>query len=167
MPLLKGLAMQRFNWISLTLILVGTLCLPLSTAWAVESDVAKGKANLQEAGPFDEDKMQTVELSAGGLTLTAKLRIDDEFDEMMVNANAQVTNNTEADMYFHYFVAFFDEEGNLIASADEGSFGNDGLEPGQSMPIGSCRIRLPRQVIDEIASYQLRLYTDDRPIGQS
>lgn len=143
------------------------LLLPGSIAPAApQTDRKKGDTKLQEAGAFEDDKLQIIELTADGITLKAKLRIDDFFDKKIINANADVHNTGDKAKFFHYYIAFFDAEGGLLGCASQGSFGEDGFAPGEKTQLGSCLIYLDPEDIKKVKTYQAVLYVGDEAIGK-
>jgi hypothetical protein len=143
------------------------LLLPGAVAPAApETDRKSGETTLQAAGPFDDEKHQIVELKANGVTLKAKLRIDDFFKKKIINANADVNNTNDKAKFFHYYIAFFDAEGNLVGCTGQGSFGKNGLGAGEKESLGSCLIHLDPDDIKKVKTYQAVLYVGDEEIGK-
>lgn len=142
-------------------------CLAATQVAYAKTQVARasGETKLQEAGPFDDDKVQTLELTAGGLALQAKFRIDDFFDRQTVHANAEVTNKTDQTLHFQYYIAFFDADGQLVGCAREGSFGDKGIAAGESASTGTCLIHLDPADIAKIKTFQAVFYVSDKPVG--
>src|SRR5258708_4396164 len=53
----------------------------------------------------------------------------DFFGKETVFAGVTVKNTGTKPMFFHYYVAFFDKDKNLVGASGQGSFGDDGLKP--------------------------------------
>ncbi len=85
----------------------------------------------------------------------------DFFSEETVFAGVSVKNTGAKPMFFHYYVAFFDKDNNLIGATGQGSFGKEGLKPGEQTQMGSCLIELPKDKYKAIASYQAVIYETD------
>jgi len=121
---------------------------------------------LQKAGAFDDDKVVKVGFGKT-VKATAKLRLDDFFDALIINAYVSVKNTGKKPMFFHYYISFFDADGNLVGCAAQGAFGNDGLKPGEDSNLGSCLIPIPHDVAKAVKSYKIVYYESEKPIGKS
>jgi hypothetical protein len=95
------------------------------------------------------------------LKVTCNWRVGDFFGKETVFANITVKNTSAKPMYFNYYVAFFDKNGRLVGSTGQGSFGDDGIKPGDSDQMGSCLIHLPAGRYKDIATYQAVIYETD------
>ena len=89
--------------------------------------------------------------------------VGDFFGQETVFAGVTVKNSGSKPMFFNYYVAFFDKDKNLVGAAAQGSFGKDGLKPGEVTQLGSCLIHLPKDKFKEITSYQAVIYETDSP----
>jgi hypothetical protein len=69
-------------------------------------------------------------------------------------------------MHFHYYVAFFDKDGQLLGCTSEGTFQGEGLKPGGDMQYRSCLILLPHGTIGKVASYKVAFYESKSLIGK-
>jgi len=87
----------------------------------------------------------------------------DFFGEETVFAGVTVKNSGTKPMFFHYYVAFFDKDKNLVGTTGQGSFGDKGLTPGEETQMGSCLINLPKDKYKAIVSYQAVIYETDIP----
>jgi hypothetical protein len=87
----------------------------------------------------------------------------DFFGEETVFGGITVKNTGTKPMFFKYYVVFFDKDKNLIGAAGQGSFGDEGLKPGEETQLGSCLINLPKDKYKEIVSYQAVIYETDVP----
>ena len=85
----------------------------------------------------------------------------DFFGKETVFAGVTVKNTGAKPMFFQYYVAFFDKDKKLVGAAGQGSFGEDGLKPGEETQMGSCLIALPKDKYKEIVSYQAVIYETD------
>jgi hypothetical protein len=87
----------------------------------------------------------------------------DFFGNETVFAGVKVKNTGTKPMFFHYYVAFFDKDNNLVGSTGQGSFGDEGLKAGEETQMGSCLIELPKDRYKAISSYQAVIYETDIP----
>lgn len=92
---------------------------------------------------------------------TTDWHVGDFFGKETVFAGISVKNTGAKPMFFHYYVAFFDKDNVLIGAAGQGSFGDEGLKPGEQTQMGSCLVHLPKDKYREIASYQAVIYETD------
>jgi hypothetical protein len=83
------------------------------------------------------------------------------FGKETVFAGVTVKNTGTKPMFFHYYVAFFDKDKKLVGAAGQGSFGEEGLKPGEETQMGSCMVHLPKDKYKEIVSYQAVIYETD------
>lgn len=90
-------------------------------------------------------------------------RAGEFFGKETVFAGITVKNTGSKPMFFHYYVAFFDKDKKLVGATGQGSFGEEGLKPGEETQMGSCLIDLPKDKYKEIVSYQAVLYESDVP----
>ena len=97
----------------------------------------------------------------GAVKATTNWRVGDFFGKETVFAGITVTNTTSKPMFFQYYVAFYDKDKKLVGTAGQGSFGDQGLEPGKSTQMGSCLIHLPKDRYKDIVSYQAVIYETD------
>lgn len=94
---------------------------------------------------------------------TTSWHAGDFFGEETVFAGVTVKNTGTKPMFFHYYAAFFDKDKNLVGVAGQGSFGDQGLKPGEETQMGSCLINLPKDKYKAIVSYQAVIYETDIP----
>ena len=97
---------------------------------------------------------------------TCKFVIEDFFGKKIIRANIEVVNKAEVPMHCHYYVAFFDKDGQLLGCASQGTSGDDGLKPGRNTQFGSCLIPLPPGTHEKVASYKVAFYESKIPIGK-
>jgi hypothetical protein len=93
---------------------------------------------------------------------TCAWRAGDFFGSETVFASVTVKNTGSKPMYFHYYVAFYDKDRRLVGATGQGSFGKDGLKPGEEEQEGSCLIALPKDRYKDIVSYQAVIYETDQ-----
>jgi hypothetical protein len=142
--------------------MVAVMCTVASVALAgVAADRKSGPCAFGKNG----EKKMKFEL---GKALKAKCEweIDDFFDKKTIMAGATIKNPTSKPMFYRYYVAVFDAKGNLIGAAGQGSFGNEGLAPGEEEHLASCLIMLPEAMVKQVAKYQVVLYESDKPVGK-
>ena len=92
---------------------------------------------------------------------TTDWHVGDFFGEETVFAGIRVKNTGAKPMFFKYYVAFFDKDKNLLGASGQGSFGDEGLKPGEETQMGSCLIGLPKDKYKAITSYQAVFYESD------
>lgn len=92
---------------------------------------------------------------------TCNWHAGDFFGEETIFAGITVKNTAKKPMFFNYYVAFYDKDKKLIGASGQGSFGDDGLKPGEETQMGSCLIKLPKNRYKDIVSYQAVLYETD------
>ena len=85
----------------------------------------------------------------------------DFFGKETVFAGVTVKNTGAKPMFIHYYVSFYNKDRKLVGAAGQGSFGKDGLKPGEETMLGSCLIHLPKEKYKEIVSYQAIMYETD------
>ena len=85
----------------------------------------------------------------------------DFFGKETVFAGVTVRNTGTKPMFFQYYVVFFDKDKNLVGATGQGSFGAEGLKPGEETQMGSCLIGLPKDKYKAIVSYQAVIYETD------
>ncbi len=148
--------MKRLLFVSLAIIFL----------WSTSAfgEVKEGSCTLKEGSAFDKDVF-TVEVG-DRIKGTSKFYIDEFFDKKIIYANIEIKNTASIPFFCQYYVAFFDDEGNLVGCATQGSFGDDGLEPGETTQFGSCLIPLPQGKHEKVSSYKIAFYESDSPIGK-
>jgi len=92
---------------------------------------------------------------------TCNWRAGEFFGEETVFAGITVKNTGKKPMFFNYYVVFFDKDKKLVGASGQGSFGDDGLKPGEETQMGSCLIKLPKNRYKDIVSYQAVIYETD------
>ncbi len=92
---------------------------------------------------------------------TTDYRAGEFFGEETVFAGIRVKNTGTKPMFFQYYVVFFDKDKKLVGASGQGSFGDEGLKPGEETQLGSCLIKLPKDKYKEIVSYQAVIYETD------
>lgn len=97
------------------------------------------------------------------ITATTEWYACDFFGRESVSAGVWVKNTGTKPMFFNYYVAFFDKDKNLVGAVTQGSFGKNGMKPGENTYLGSCQICLPKDKYKSIVSYQAVIYETDLP----
>ena len=92
---------------------------------------------------------------------TCNWHVGEFFGRETVFAGITVKNTGAKPMFFQYYVTFFDKEKKLVGASGQGSFGDNGLKPGEETQMGSCLIHLPKDKYKEIVSYQAVIYETD------
>jgi hypothetical protein len=150
--------MKKIN-IAIALFLFCTVC-----SYGQEVFRKSGKIKLKEAkNTFDKKAFFNVKIGKK-IAVEGKFGISDFFNSKVVMANANVKNTSKKDLYYAYFVAFFDKNKNLIGCASQGNM--TPLKAGKATQLGSCIIQLPESEIKKITSYQLVFIESDKKIGQ-
>jgi hypothetical protein len=127
---------------------------------SLRAELIQGDIQLAYAGSafadtvFKKDFGQVVKA-------TTEWRVGDFAGEETVFAGVTLLNTSTKPVFFHYYVAFFDKDKNLVGATGQGSVGNQGLPPGQQTLMGSCLIHLPKGKYKDITSYQAVIYETD------
>jgi len=119
----------------------------------------EGDIKLNYSKTFDEGNFQKE--FGGVVKATANWHAGEFFSEETVFAGITVKNTGAKPMFFHYYVAFFDKDKKLVGATGQGSFSDDGLEPGKETQLGSCLVHLPKDKYKDIVSYQAVIYETD------
>jgi hypothetical protein len=140
----------------------------LSVIWTLSAQAADMTAAIQgeiqlkySESSFAEDTFKKD--FGNAVKATCNWYAGDFFGKPTIFAGITVTNSASKPMFFQYYVAFFDKEKNLVGTASQGSFGDEGLKPEETTQMGSCLIHLPKDKYKEIASYQAVIYETDAP----
>jgi len=123
------------------------------------------KVTLQEAGAFDDEKHVVAEFGET-VKMKAKLYVGDFLGKKVVYANGKATNTGKEPRCFHYYLSLHDEEGRLLGAAGQGSFGDEGLKPGEDENLGSMLVPLPHAAVEKIARYRIVFYEGKQEIGK-
>jgi hypothetical protein len=129
------------------------------SAPAQTSELRKsGACTLREApDALDETKAFKVTLENDALRVRADLHGRKFFNDFAVIANAGLSNKSGKPLSVHYNAAFFDNNGDLIASASQ----DCDLEANdKEVQLASCLSKLPRTAFERIASYKIVIYTE-------
>ena len=140
------------------------LVAPMASAQSQPGQTKAGPIRLQIAGSVDRDKITEIKLGEK-IEVVAKLRAGEFLDATAAFGNADVRNTTDQPMHYAYYVAFFDKEGQLVASQAQSSGRKSGLDPGKKTQLASCIMPLPSSDIERIASYQVRFIESAQPVG--
>ena len=87
------------------------------------------------------------------------------FGKRVIKAGARLKNPSQAAVYYAYHVAFFDNDGNLVACSSLDDLQDVGLKAGDSIRL-SVIIVLPEKAIKKIASYQVVLHESDKSVAK-
>jgi len=137
----------------------------LAAAPKAAIDRKEGPCKLQKAGAFDDAKLLKMTLGHT-VKVETRWRIDEFFGKQIINANVTLKNTGSTPMFAHFYAAFLDKDGNLLGCAGQGTFGDDGLDPGKETQLGSLLIPLPPDRFKDIAAYKAVLYESPKPIGK-
>ncbi|WP_428940631.1 hypothetical protein [Fontivita pretiosa] len=96
--------------------------------------------------------------------VTARPYITDFFGAMIVNAGATVSNTGNKPMFFVFNIALFDKDGRLLGCANQTSFGDEGIKPGEETQLGSCFVHLPPEELKKVASFQVTLFESEKKL---
>lgn len=121
------------------------------------AEATKGDVKLKEGDFGPPDDAPAIKLGET-ITLEGTLYITDFFGSKVVTGQATVNNTSEKSMFFVYHLALFDKDGNLLGAASQGSFGDEGLAPGEETQLGGLLIKLPPEALQKVASYQATFY---------
>ncbi len=141
----------------LTTILLLLLAASLQAQSIIQGDIKLGYSDSSFADNVFKKEFGDV------VKATTQWYAGDFFGEETVFAGITVRNTGTQPMFFHYYVAFFDKDKNLVGAIGQGSFGDDGLKPGVENQMGSCLIHLPKDKYKTIVSYQAVIYETDLP----
>ena len=124
-----------------------------------------GEIKLKEAkNAFDKKAFFKVQ-TGKKIKVEGKFRISKFFDSKVVMATADAENTSKKDLYYAYFIAFFDKNKKLIGCASQVA-SMQPLKAGEKTQFGMCIISLPESEIKKITSYQLVFIESDKKIGQ-
>jgi hypothetical protein len=154
--------MQRTTWVT-GLVLAALLALSSGSALAAS---AQGEVTLRslEAGTEDANAFK---VTVGGEMVEARCRfyLDEYFEKSIIWANAEITNLTDAPVHYAYYVAFLDDEGELVGCASQTSMMN-GLGAGESTTLANCLIPLPEEAFGRVSRYRVVIYESGEEIGR-
>jgi hypothetical protein len=139
---------------------IPALLVSILTAFSAHSAVVEGNVKLAYSDSmFAKD---TFKKEFGDVVkATTAWRAGEFFGQETVFAGVSVKNTGTKPMYFNYYVAFYDKDKKLVGASGQGSFGDDGLKPGEETQLGSCLIHLPKDKYKDIVSYQAVIYETD------
>ena len=99
------------------------------------------------------------------INLSCFYRVKNFFKNKVIYAKATISNNSQKNLFFAYYVAFFDKNNNLVGSTSQYSL-NEPIKKGEDFVTNSCIIPLPVSEIENITSFKLTFIISDKPIGQ-
>lgn len=143
----------------LTLVISGILLVTSMCACAV-AEVKRGPAKLQESKFGPPENAPAVEMGRT-VKVTAKFYISEFFGSKVVSTQAAVKNTGSKPKFYVFHVAFFDKDNHLLGCASQGSFGDEGLKPGDQTQLGSLMVTLPASELSKVASYQAAFYKSE------
>jgi hypothetical protein len=137
-----------------------SLMVMLAAASLQAQPIIKGDIKLKySSSMFAED---TFKKEFGTVVkATTDWHAGDFFGKETVFAGVKVKNTGPKPMFIRYYVAFFDKDNNLIGTAGQSSFGDEGVKPGEETQLGSCMIELPKDKYKAIVSYQAVIHETD------
>ena len=135
-------------------------CLLLFLAVSLRAQFIEGEIKLNYSTSMFDENVFKKEFGKV-VKATTSWHAGEFFGAETVFAGITVKNTGAKPMFFNYYVAFFDRNKKLIGAVGQGSFGDEGLKPGEETQLGSCLIQLPKDKYKEIASYQAVLYESD------
>ena len=144
--------------------LITTILSAMVIVSAAFGETKEGTCHLKISKAFGDGvfKVQIGEKIKG----VCKFYIEDFLGKKIINANIKITNTSAKVMHCHYYVAFFDKDGNLIGCAGQGTFGKEGLPAGESTQLASCLIPLPVNFLEQVVQYKIAFYESDKEIGK-
>ena len=128
----------------------------MASVVALHGAAIEGSITLKEGSAFDKDAFKKT--FGDGIKATTNWRVGDFFGKHTVFAGVTVSNSTQTVLAFSYYVAFFDKDRKLVGSEAQGSFGDQGLKPGETTQLGSCLVHLPKDKYKEIQFFQAVIY---------
>ncbi|MCK5393927.1 MAG: hypothetical protein KAI91_06275 [Candidatus Omnitrophica bacterium] len=135
----------------------------INNAYSAVKSVKSGKVYLKESKGFDDDLFM---ISIGEkIKADCKFYIKKVFGNKAVWAGADVRNIASKNMYYMYYVAFFDKDMNLIGCSSAESI-SGGLKPGEWNQLAGCLVFLPSSEFSKIKYYQIILYESGKEIGK-
>ena len=135
-------------------------CLLLLFAISLRADSIQGDVKLKYSTDSFEENGFKKEFGKV-VKATTNWHVGEFFGEETVFAGITVKNTGTKPMFIRYYVAFFDKDKKLIGAVGQGSFGDEGLKPGEETQLGSCLIQLPKDKYKDIVSYQAVIYESD------
>jgi len=142
-------------------ILVAFMQIPAATAFG---ETKEGACRLMPRKGFEGGEFQ---VSVGTkIKGTCKFFIQDFLGKKIINAGISIQNTSDKPMHCQYYVAFFDDLGNLIGCAGQGTFDRTGLAAGKSTQLGSCLIPLPAGFHEKAVRYKIAFYESEKEIGK-
>lgn len=147
LQLLKAGMVLGFAVVAMTAaVTVGT-----GQAAAAEGHYEEKKIQIQEGGPFDEDKQTRIQVGKK-VKYDIKIYQDDFFGSSIINANAKIVNNAKVKVKAVYSISFHNKKGQLVG-CHQGSWD---LDPGEDVSYGSAIIYADAKSIATVTSYKLR-----------
>ena len=117
-----------------------------------------GVCKLQVGDAFDDEKVVQVKLADAQVEVVCKFRGGEFFDEFTLFANPSISNKAGKKLNVSYHVAFFDQAGELVASA--GQSGEVDVRA-KDYQFGSCLSKLSPEEFAKITSYKVVIYVSE------
>jgi hypothetical protein len=127
----------------------------------------EGEAKLQEAKGLDVDK-KALKVEVGDTVKAAcSCYVNpDLFGKRVVEVYANATKACDRVMYFGLYVAFFDKDKKLVGCCTFGGEPFSEKLEAKGFSATTKQVELPVALIDQIASYQVRLVSDTKELGK-
>jgi len=130
------------------------------SVFASSSTISKsGRCSLQEAGPFDHNKMFVLDLKNSDVRVVFSLRGDEFFGRFVIPTTPKITNLSGQPKHIAYNLSFFDRSGNLIACTSSSA---DLESDEKDLQAGSNMQEIPCTSLEKISSYQAVIYVSDK-----
>lgn len=150
---------------SLPRLAVAVVLLSLLTA-VTRAETKTGSIRLQEATLAEAGtKVPKIEVGARVKAVCRYFIISDFFGRKVVSVQAQITNTAARELYYGYYVAFFDKDGELVAASSFAGGQICKLGPGKKTTVGNI-IELPVDQMGRISSYQVTVLESDKEFGK-
>jgi hypothetical protein len=119
-----------------------------------------------------DPKSGPIDLSAGSkhfkTTVGEALKLETDFHRFelggktSIAANGSMKNTSGKRLHGALYIAFFDKDKNLVASAARTGIL---IMPGKQLFVGNV-LEVPPEQIDTIATYQITIYESDKEVGK-
>ncbi len=147
--------MKKTTWILMGLML-------LVTTVAVELSASPVTIELDEdVEPLfgeDLDGEIEIDLLVDGIEVDGTIDADDFFGKPCIGGPLNVKNTNDTNKVVVIHLAFFDVDGNLVASTSQSSFDDEGMAPDEKTQFGSLLAFVSDEAIPTITRYQIKVY---------
>jgi hypothetical protein len=86
------------------------------------------------------------------INLSCFYRVKNFFKNKVIYAKATISNNSQKNLFFAYYVAFFDKNNKLVGCSGQYSL-NEPIKKGEDFVTNTCTIPLPVSEIETITSF--------------